>query len=170
MSQQSRFENDPTIKRAVAERRVRNGLWRSAILWSPLFLLCGGAFIYFLFQQLFSENGEGWFLLVILGILSLLFGYQSVQSIRDLRGGKITAEGYITRHWSRTDSLVMRSHYLRLGTREIFRVDKVQHQLVKSGDYVPLDYSPATMIVVTVDKKEPPDDNPTLADYGHPES
>ena len=154
---QEYLETDPVVKRALALRRVRHGLWRSALFWTPLFLASAFGFVFFFFGELTGDDGQGWVLPVILFGLGSLFGYQSVQSIRDLRGGVLTAEGTITRLWSRTDSVVMRSHYLRLERSEIFRVEKIQHQLLKKGDHVTLEYYPATMVVVTIERKEAPE-------------
>ena len=157
------LESDPVVKRQLALRRVRGGLWRSTIFWTPLFLLSAVGLVFFFFGELTGNNGQGWVLPVILVFLAILFGYQSVQSIRDLRGDLRKAEGAITRHWSRTDSVIMRSHYLRLDSREIFRVEKVQHRLLKKGDYVALEYYPATMVVVIVEKQEAPEREPADA-------
>src|SRR5690606_13032109 len=102
-----------------------------------------GAFLYFLAGQLFGFGGGTWFLVVVLGILSFLFGYQSTGALRDLMGGVTTIDGIVSKRWSRSDSLVMRTHYLRVEGK-IFRINPAFHGEVKQGDHVTLRYYPAS--------------------------
>ncbi len=152
MSEQ-RFQDERREKIAQARR----GLWRAAVVWTPLVLAAAVGGIYFVAVQTVGGGGQGWFLPVILLVLATLFGFQSGQAIRDLRGGTHTVAGLITRHWSRIDMLVTRSHYLRIDRRHIFRIDKLQHQLVKQGDYVEIEYYPASMIAARIERKQAPE-------------
>ena len=90
---------------------------RTAIMFTPLFIATAlGALII-----LTGIWDGGIFLLIILAILALLFGYQSVQSLRDLRSELRTTRGPVTRIWSKMDLFVTRSHYIAVG-KHIFHV------------------------------------------------
>ena len=45
------WKDDPHLQAALAENRVRGGLVRSAIIWTPLFLVALGAFVFFAFDE-----------------------------------------------------------------------------------------------------------------------
>jgi hypothetical protein len=96
----------------------RGALLRSAIVFTPLFLasllmtlaILAGAF-------------DGGIILLVLGvILSLLFGYQAIQALRDLRANRLdVTQGPVTRIWSKMDLFVTRSYYINVN-RNIFRI------------------------------------------------
>lgn len=140
---------DLRARRLAAARAT---LRRSAMLWTPLFLVAAGGALWYL-----AAGDGGWVLPVILLALAALCGFQALQALRDLRGEPRLLSGSITRRWSRGDLFVARSHYLRIDRRQILRVDKVQHQLVQQGDYVEIEYFPASMLAVSVEKRERPD-------------
>ena len=136
--------------------KARGGLWRTALIWTPLFLAAGGSGLYFLVLQVTGSDGSGWVLPPVLLLFGALFGFQGTQAIRDLRGGTRMTAGYITRHWWRLD-LLSRSNYLRIDYEKIFRIDRVQWLTLKQGDYVEIEYFPSSMIAVTVEKGEAPE-------------
>ena len=148
------FDYDPAIRRVHQERRARNSLLRNAIIWLPLFTVSFGALLYFGFDKLTGGESGTWFLLVVLSILSFLFGYQGFHALLDLIHGETTREGLVTRRWARTDSLVMRSHYIRLDGSEIFRIDNLYHGEAKAGDYVRIRYYPRSAVVIELERVE----------------
>ncbi len=147
----------PGDERARRLAVARAGLRRTAMIWTPLFLATAGGALWYVFSEVAGGGGGGWVLPVILLAMASLCGFQALQALRDLRGQPRLIGGTITRHWSRGDLFVARSHYLRLDNRQIVRVDKVQHQLVKRGDYVEVEYFSGSMLAVTVEKRERPD-------------
>lgn len=148
------YEPDERARRLAT---ARASLRRSALIWTPFFLVTAGGALWYVLSQIAGGGDGGWVLPVILLAMAALCGFQALQALRDLRGQPRLLSGVITRHWSRGDLFVSRSHYLRLDSRQIVRVDKVQHQLVKRGDYVEVEYFPASMLAVTVEKRERPD-------------
>ena len=96
----------------------RGALLRSAILFTPLFLAS-------LLMTLAILAGvfDGGIILLVLGvILSLLFGYQAIQALRDLRANRLDlTQGPVTRIWSKMDLFVTRSYYINVN-RNIFRI------------------------------------------------
>lgn len=137
-------------------KKARAGLWRTAFFWTPLFVAAAGAGVYFIFLELTTDDGYGWILPSVLLVFGFLFGVQGFQAIRDLRGGTLTTEGFITRRWWRLD-LGSRSHYLRINHEKILRTDRVQYLTVEKDDYVEIEYFPSSMIAVKVDKTEAPE-------------
>jgi hypothetical protein len=151
------WQTDPHLMRIEMERRARNGLIRTAIIWTPLFLASAAGLIWAVLNRLFVEDGGStWFLVVVLSILTFLFGFQSIQAIRDLIGGPRSTVGMVVRRWARTDSFVMRSHYIRLENKQIFRIDKLFHGDVKEGDRVEVRYYPRTAVVIECEKLPEP--------------
>jgi len=96
----------------------RSALMRSAAIYTPLFIASLAGTLAMLLGIF-----DGGFLLLIFGIiLSLLFGYQSIQAIRDLRANRIeVTQGPISRIWSKMDLFVTRSYYINVN-RTIFRI------------------------------------------------
>jgi hypothetical protein len=100
----------------------RSGLIRTAALYTPLFLIALGATVAGFVTRFLGTFDPGVILLFIGIVLSFLFGYQSIQALRDLRENRtVTTQGPVTRIWSKMDLFVSRSHYVAVG-RNIFRV------------------------------------------------
>ena len=141
--------------RDVRRRRVRNGLWRTALFWTPLFLVTAGGGLYCFILEAATDDGFGWALPSVLVVFGALFGYQGIQAIRDLRGGTAVIEGFITRRWRRFD-LGSRSYYLRIDNDKIVRADRMLYEPVEQGNYVAVEYYPGSMVALMVEKREPP--------------
>ena len=96
----------------------RSALVRTAIIYTPLFLVA----LIFVLGTLVGAIDGGVVLLVMAGILCFLFGYQSIQALRDLRGGTtVVTRGPVNRIWSKMDMFVSRSYYITV-QRNIFRI------------------------------------------------
>jgi hypothetical protein len=147
------WQDDPEIQMHLRERAVRNGILRSAILWTPFFLVALGCLLYFGFDKLTGGDRGTWFLLVVLVIFNVLLGSQSIQSVADLLGKPHTVQGEISRRWARNDMLVVRQHYIRIGKR-ILRGDGDIIGDVKAGDTVKARFYPHSSVLVTVEKVE----------------
>jgi len=151
------WREDPEIQATIRKQGVRTRLIRSAILWTPLFALALGAFLFWTFDTAFlgGDNGGTWVLVVILAIVTTLFGFQSIQSILDLLGKPATETGYVTRRWAKSDSLVIRSHYMRMGAR-ILRGDAYTLADIKAGDYVEATFYPHSAVLIWAEKVPDP--------------
>lgn len=148
------YADDPIFQRAEQERRARNSVLRNALIWMPLFLIVFGALLFFGFDVIVNDGDRGgtWFLLVVLSIFSFLFGYQGIHALLDLIHGEKVMEGLVTRRWSRTDSLVLKSHYIRVNRKEIFRIDNYFHGEAKTGDFVRIRYYPRSAVVIELER------------------
>jgi hypothetical protein len=153
------WQDDKELFAAQMRRHARTRLFRSAIIWTPLFVVSGSALVFFTVDRAFlgGDRGGTWFLVVVLSILTVLFGFQSIQALLDVFGHTRELTGQVIRRWSRTDSLVVRSHYIRMDTKQIFQVDRTLHGDVAEGDWLRLEYYPHTAILITVDKVPPPE-------------
>lgn len=158
------WHDDPEIQRARQRRAVRGRLLRSTLLWGPPFLICAGAFVFFFIDRAFlgSENGSTWFLVIVLAVLSLLFGFQAIQSFMDFIGEPVTQTGLVTRRWARSDSFVIKSHYIRLED-SILRGDQFILDGIKEGDWVEATYYPKSAVLIWVDKREAPPEAEAMA-------
>lgn len=96
----------------------RSALMRSAVLYTPLFVLTLIGIVAIL-AGLFDG---GWLLLIIGVIAAFLFGYQSSQALRDLRVDRlVVTQGPVSRIWSKMDLFISRSYYINVN-RNIFRI------------------------------------------------
>ena len=150
------WKDDPEIRAEIKARGVRSRLLRSAILWTPLFLVSLGTALFYLIDVLLGgDHGGTWVLVIVLAILATLFGFQSLQSLLDLRTAPLETTGLVTRRWARSDSLVLRSHYVRIESR-ILRGDADLLANIKEGDYVETSYYRHSAVVVWIEKRPPP--------------
>lgn len=152
------WQDDPELQKQMRARSVRGKLLRSAITWGPLFLITLAGTLFYTADILFMdrENGGTWVLVTILGILAVLFGFQAVQAVLDFFDKPRTESGYVTRRWARSDSLVVRSHYMRL-ERRILRGDAYLLAEIKEGDHVEATFYPHSAVLVWVDKRPEPE-------------
>ena len=146
-------ENEVEVSRR--ERDVRNGILRSAIIWTPFFIASLGGFLFFLADELTGGDRGSWFLVIILGIFSFLFGSQSIQALADLFGKPREMEGQVTRRWARNDSIVLRTHYVRIDS-QILRGEKLILDPIKTGDRVEARYFPHSGVLIWLEKVEAP--------------
>jgi hypothetical protein len=152
------WQSDPEVMRAAAERRARMSLIRTSVFWVPIFLVTAGALLFFAFEQATGGERGSWFLVGVLVLLSTLFGFQGLQSFFDLFTKPRVATEMVTRKWSRTDSLVIRSHYVRMGRKLIFRMHKDLHGDFKPGDWVTVRYYPHSATVIEAWKADTGED------------
>jgi hypothetical protein len=147
------WQDDPLIRQQLRARQVRNGIIRSAVLWTPLFLLSGFGLVWFFIDVLTGgHHGGTWFLVIVLLVITVLFGSQSVQAVLDLRDRPRTVTAMVARRWSRSDSIVMRSHYIRLDTKQILRGDPDFLADVKEGDRVEVSYYPHSAVITALER------------------
>jgi hypothetical protein len=152
------WQDDPEIQQQMRLRSVRGRLLRSAIIWGPLFLATLAGTLFYAADILFMdrEYGGTWVLVTILGILAVLFGFQAIQSLLDFFDKPRVERGYVTRRWARSDSLVVRSHYMRLQNK-ILRGDAYLLAEIKEGDYVEATFFPHSAVLVWAEKQPEPE-------------
>jgi hypothetical protein len=145
---------DFTAADETRERKIRRAITRSALIWTPLFLVCAGALIFFFIDRLLGgDNGGTWFLVVVLSLFSALTGSQSFQAIADLAGSPHTHVGQVRRRWSKLDSFVMRTHYVRIDTA-ILRGDVALLDGIETGQRVTARYYKHSGILIAIRKAE----------------
>lgn len=146
---------------ALAEARevavARGRILRNACLWTPIFAAAALAFVFFFVDRLLlgGDHGGTWFLAGFLALLSFLFGFQAAQALLDLTGGAHEATAIVTRRWSRSDSLVMRSHYVRFEDARILRVGGEFFDSIKVGDRLRVRFFPHSAVAIWVEKLPP---------------
>lgn len=136
-----------------ARRAARSSLVRTAAVFTPLFLLslAGMALIVL---SLVREGPSGLiFTFILLALAGSLTGYQSIQSLRDLRGSPRVSRGRIGRKWSRADLFIMRSHYIYV-ERSVFKVALLIYTELEEEDVVSVTHYPHTNTVISVELEE----------------
>jgi hypothetical protein len=127
---------------------ARGPIIRDALIFTPFFLGFAAAW-----AAAFVSEGRGALpLLVILGAVTLLAGYQSLQALRDLLAKPHVTEGEVSRKWKGTDMLVLRSYYIYVN-RRVFKIDQLEYQQLEEGDLISVTHYPHTNTVVSVRKE-----------------
>ena len=160
------WQNDPEVLRLAQHSGVRSRLLRTVIIWSPFFLACLGGLLFFTFDRVSGgDHGGTWFLVIVLAVMTALFGFQSIQSFLDYVGEPRVETGIVGRRWSRSDSFVIKAHYIRLG-KLILRGDELSLDGIREGDYVEATFYPHSAVLIWVDKRERPEDETVAATSG----
>lgn len=128
------------------EHGARRAVVRGAALFTPLFVV--GVVVTFL--SILSVINAGPVLTVIEALVTLLFAYQSIQSLRDLRSPLKRTEGRIGRRWSKLDFFITKSYYIAVaGT--IFRIPLADWYHLAENDQVVVTHYPHTGAVASVE-------------------
>jgi hypothetical protein len=122
---------------------------RDAVIYTPLFLLVL-AMLLLMVAGIWDRAPVA---MVLLAVVGFLFGYQSIQSLRDLREQPQTVSGVVERRWTKRDAFVAKSHYIAVN-KGIFRIPIESYLDVKQGDTVTVVAYPHTGTVVSVDRTE----------------
>jgi hypothetical protein len=136
-----------------AHHAARSSLFRVALVFTPLFLLslAGIGIIVF---DLVREGPSGLIITMVLLLLAaFLTGYQSIQSLRDIRSSPTLSGGLVDRKWSRADLFILRSHYIYVG-RSVFKVTPLIYLELEEGDTVSVRHYPHTNTVISVELQE----------------
>lgn len=137
-------------------RTVRRSLIRNLLLWGPVCLAAVGLLIFFTYDRITGpEHGGTWFLSGVLAFFSLVFFVPASGALRDLLAGPAQISGRVARKWSKRDSFVIKSWYIRVG-RSIFRGDEEMLAPIIAGDYVTVRLYRHSGVILTIRVDEPP--------------
>jgi len=152
------WRDDPGILDTEQEHAARAKVIRSAILWTPIFLICVGCLLFFGFDRVFmgGDHGSTWFLLVVLTALTALFGFPAIQGLMDLRSGPREHEVTVVRRWSRRDAFVVKNHFLKLETGQILEGNALSIEGVDDGDRAIVRYYPHSAVLIWARPAEEP--------------
>ncbi len=130
---------------------VRMTVLRNGLLFSPFFALSASALGFVIADGVTegfeASKGIG---IALFGFVTLLLGYQVVQSIRDLFAGKVETVGVVARRWSRNEFLLFRNGYVFV-ENNVFRLDPKEFVDIKLGDTVRVVHYPHTSTVESVE-------------------
>jgi len=130
---------------------ARRSIVRDTLIYTPLLLAILAAWGAALATAIKEHGGGGIVLLVLLSLVALLIGFQSIQSLRDLWSQPIVTEGEVLRKWSRAELLLFRAHYLYVN-RFVFRVTPLVYLQLRTGDVVAVRHYRHTATVVSIER------------------
>lgn len=133
---------------------ARRRLVRGAVIYMPIFVAVLIAWVVALAAVVRQGGGGSIFLLLLLTLVALLVGFQSVQSLRDLRSPPVTSEGEVRRKWRRAELLLFPAYYLYLN-RNVFKITPLAYHQVQPGGFVVVLHYPHTSSVVSVTRLRP---------------
>ena len=128
---------------------ARHRLIRDAVIYTPVLVVVVAVWGASLAAVVSAGGGGGIFLLLLLTIVVFLAGFQSIQSLRDLRSSPVTSEGPVIRKWRRAEFLLFPAYYLYVN-RNVFRVPPLSYREVEQGDVVAVTHYPHTATVIEV--------------------
>lgn len=142
----------------------RGRLIRDAVIYTPPFifflvmiaLMIAGVF-----------GGIALFGLIILVGLAFLFGYQSIQSIRDLLTQPRDIVGPIRRRWTKRDGFVVKNYYISV-EKAIFHIAVDDYMTLKVGDIARVHAYPHTGTIVSVTKEGESEPQPEMRPAADP--
>ena len=130
------------------ERRARRALLRSALIWTPPFVLFTALTAFNLIRAL-EGNTEVWIVAVLTGLIALLVAFSSLQALRDLSAIPMGTRGAIDRKWSKSDLFFLFPGHYVLVHQRIFRVPKATYRAMPDVDgWIDLLHYPYTNTVV----------------------
>jgi hypothetical protein len=127
----------------------RGRLIRDTILYTPPFAFLVLALV-LMIVGVWDRSIVG---IVLVAGITFLFGYQSVQSIRDLTSKPRELDGPIQRRWTKRDGFVVKNYYVSVG-KSIFHIAVDDYMLLKTGDVVRVLAYPHTGTLVSINKLE----------------
>ncbi len=145
----------------AASGAARRSVLRNATIYTPLFVVTLGIFLALIIDRLTGGEGGGIIILVIVGLVAVLLGFQSIEALRDLRTDLTETRGTLRRKWSRSDFIFWRSHYLQVGD-SVFSVQRIAHELLQPGDDIVIEHYPHTGAVESLARVRPEPPSATL--------
>ncbi len=130
----------------------RGRLIRDAIFYTPIFAVCAVVLL-LMVAGIVDRAIVG---MVLLAIVTFLFGYQSIQTLRDLGTRPGLVEGAVTRRWTKRDGFVVKTHYVAVN-KAIFRIPVDAYLDLKTGDLVRIEAYPHTGLVLRCDRTGRPE-------------
>ena len=135
---------------AVGLSSARASVLRSALLLSPFFAVSAFVLVYIIGDVVSDGFDVGHIVgIIIVGCVTLLMGYQVVQSIRDLFSKCVETVGVVERQWSRNEFMLFRNGYIFVGNN-VFRLEPEEYIDIKLGDTVRVIHYPHTAAVESV--------------------
>lgn len=138
----------------AASGSARRSVLRNASIYTPLFVVTLGIFLALIIDRLTGGEGGGIIILVIVGLVAVLLGFQSIEALRDLRTDLTETRGTLRRKWSRSDFIFWRSHYLQVSD-SVFSVQRIAHEILQPGDEVVIAHYPHTGAVESLARVRP---------------
>jgi hypothetical protein len=136
----------------MRELSPRGRLLRDAAIYTPLFLGCLGLLLW----MTLDPGARAVVGMILLAGMAFLFGYQSLQSLRDLREQPLTITGPITRRWTKRDAFVSKSYYITV-ERAIYRIPVQVYLDLLVKDGVAIVAYPHTGTVLSVERVSRPE-------------
>jgi hypothetical protein len=144
--------NEPLPGYQFENRGARGGVIRSAIIYTPLFVIALAVLITIVLQVV---DGDGSIvLLIIFALVCLVLGFQSISALRDISAEFVETMGPVRRKWSRSDFVFWRSYYVDV-EKKYFSVDRVPYELLQPDDVVVVKHLPHSERVESISRVRP---------------
>lgn len=136
------------------ESQAKRAAARTAAIFAPFFLAALAGTIALVVSMAREPGGGPVVGLVVLAIITLLTGHQTIQPLRDaLEREPRLLEGKVSRAWSRADLFLFRSYYV-LVERQVFRIEPEDFFQIDEGDRLRVLYYPHANTVEQVERLE----------------
>jgi len=121
-------------------------------VFAPFFVAALGGTIALAVSIAVTPGGGPVVGLVVLAIITLLTGHQTIQPLRDaLEREPRQLEGAVSRAWSRADLFFFRSYYVMVA-RQVFKIEPEDFVQIEEGDRLRVLYYPHANTVERVER------------------
>jgi hypothetical protein len=137
---------------APSGRAKRGLIIFQALLFTPAAILMGAGVI-FSILQIASGDGGYFVMLTVTGILFVVFTYQAVHYIRDLRKQPIASEGEVSKKWTKGNLFFffMPGYYIAV-KGQIYTISRDQYRGLLEDDMVRIRHYPHSLTVELVER------------------
>lgn len=133
---------------------ARKSVTRSALFYTPIFVIVLAALAYLVIRQA-NEGDVGIVIIIIVALVTLLLGFQSLLSLRDLGADLKETRGPIGRKWDRGEMFFFRAYFIRIGT-DIFKISPLAYREIGEGDEIIVSHLPHTNTVESISRQREP--------------
>ncbi|HXH20550.1 MAG TPA: hypothetical protein VNN10_00880 [Dehalococcoidia bacterium] len=149
-SEKFSFEEDAARPRS--SKRVKRILFLQALIFTPLAFVMAAGVIYASLKVASGETGYI-VMLTITGILFLVFTYQSLHYLRDMRTEPIVSEGEVSKKWSKGNLFFffMPGYYIAV-KGQIYTITRDQYRGLLEDDLVRISHYPHSLTVERVER------------------
>jgi hypothetical protein len=123
-----------------------------ALIFTPLALITGAGILYALYNIVTGDFGYI-VMLVVMTILTVIFGFQAVHYLKDLNAEPVQSEGEIAKKWTKANLFFffMPGYYLAV-KGQIFTVSRAHFRGLLEEDMVRIRHYPNSLTVEYVER------------------
>lgn len=137
---------------SAAPRHKHKAVAIQALLFTPLAVVAAVGVIYAALQIADGETGH-FVMLVVAGILFVVFAFQALHYLKDMRSHPLESEGEVSKKWTKSNLFFffVPSYYIAV-KGSIYSITRHQYRGLLEEDIVRIQHYPYSLTVVYVER------------------